>query len=118
DAPARTIELRAPASNSGKTPPPTSSPVAPAKGTSPGTQVYTLRIKDVPLAKLIDVLREKHGLDIRTNDEAIRGAGLSLERLTEVNVERATLEALLEQAAAPLGLTAKRVGDTVEIGPR
>lgn len=82
-----------------------------------GTRVFTLKVQDVPLDQLIDVLRRKHGLSIRVDEEAVRRAGLTLDRRTSVDVKEATLEALLEQAAAPLGLGAKRVGDAVEIGP-
>jgi hypothetical protein len=91
-----------------------------ATGTGKGTemQVFTLRVQDVPLRKLIDVLRERHGLKIRVDEAAIVAAGLTLDKNTAVNVEKATLAALLEQAAAPLGLHAKQVGDTIEIGPK
>ena len=94
---------------------PPASPRAIAPG---GTQVYTLTIKEVPLSKLVEVLRAKHGLKIRFDDEALKAAGLTTDRHTAVDVRQASLEALLEQAAAPLGMTAKRDGDTVVIGPR
>lgn len=93
-------------------------PVAIPKSSPPGTQVYTLTIKDVPLAKLVEVLRVKHGLKIRFDDEALRAANLTTDRLTSVDAKSATLEAMLEQAAAPLGMTARRDGDTVVIGPK
>jgi hypothetical protein len=110
-SPTNTTVAKPPAVATVKTPSRAPAPAA-------GVQVFTLRVKDVPLDKLIDVLRQKHGLKIRVDDEAIRRAGLTLDRPTAVDVQQATLEALLDQAAKPLGLAAKRVGDTVEIAPR
>ncbi|MCE9604967.1 MAG: hypothetical protein K8U03_08705 [Planctomycetia bacterium] len=100
-----------------------SSAVANTAATSPAVpaaakQLFTLRVKDVPLDELIRVLQEKHKLKIRVDEAAIKAAGLTLDRRTEVDVAKATLEELLEQAAAPLGLTARRDGETVEIGVR
>lgn len=114
----RTITLRAPPATVKGTPtakPP--HPVVPANA-SPGVQVYTLKVQDVPLSKLVAVLRDKHGLKIRFDDEAIRRAGLSIDKMTAVDVTQATLESLLDQAAAPLGLTAKREGAEVVIRPQ
>lgn len=117
DSSARTITLRPLPSASGTAPsakPP--HPAAPVKAAT-GVQVYTLKVQDVPLSKLVAVLRDKHGLKIRFDDEAIRRAGLAIDKPTAVDVTQASLESLLDQAAAPLGLAAKRVGDTVVIGP-
>jgi hypothetical protein len=83
-----------------------------------GGQVHSLRIKDVPLRALVQVLRDKHKLKIEVDDAAIAASGLSLDGHTAVDVEKVTLEQLLEQAAAPLGLTARTIGDTVVIGVR
>lgn len=88
--------------------------VAPAAG----AQVHSLRVKDVPLKALVQVLREKHKLKIDVDEAAIQAAGLSLDGLTAVDVNKVSLEQLLEQAAAPLGLQARTVGDTVVIGVR
>jgi hypothetical protein len=118
DPTARTIEFRPLPAGIAKPPAGKPPAVAVANPAAPGVQVHTLRVENVPLGVLINVLRTKHGLKIRTDDEAIRAAGLTLDRLTSVNVQNATLEALVEQAAAPLGLTAKLVGDTVEVGPK
>lgn len=124
DASARTISLvpidDAPATPSMATKPTTIAkvPRTPPGKASPGTQVHTLKVENVPLSTLVAVLRDKHGLKIRFDDEALRTAGLTTDRRTAVDVKDATLEALLEQAAAPLGMTAYRDGDTVVIGPR
>ena len=85
---------------------------------APGTPVYTLRVKDVPLRKLVEVLQKQHGLNIQIDEAGITAAKLSLDPVTSVDVQQATLEVLLEQAAAPLGLTARRQGATVVIEPR
>ncbi len=77
-----------------------------------------MRVKDVPLRKLIEVLQKQHGLNIQIDEAAITAAKLTLEHVTSVDVQQATLEAPLEQAAAPLGLMARRQGATVIIEPR
>jgi hypothetical protein len=80
-----------------------------------GVQVYTLRIEDKPFSEMVRVLQEKHGLKIKVHEEAIRAAGISLDQRVNFTVSKVTLLQLLEKAAAPLKLTARQVGDTVEI---
>lgn len=92
--------------------------IAPPSPAAPGRQVYSLRVQDVPLSKLIEVLQQKHGLKIRVDAQAVAAAGLTLDKQTAVDVQNATLEALLQQAASPLGLHARRDGDTVVIEPK
>lgn len=93
----------------------------PTKQAPPAARVkgmlYTLKVKDVSLRKLIRVLQEKHDLKIEVDEAAIRAAKLSraLDEPTAVDVTKVTLVQLLQQAAAPLKLTARQVGDTVEI---
>jgi len=121
DAAVQTIELRLHAAAgvaTSTTAPATPTPRPTVAPPVAGAQVYTLTIRDVPFDKLIEVLRQRHQLDIRLDEAAIREANLKLDTPTNVDVERATLETLLDQAAAPLGLSARRVGAAVEIGPR
>jgi len=100
--------------------------VGPAVATQPnrnappaaGVQVFTLRIEDKPFNEMVRVLQEQHGLKIKVHEDAIRAAGISLDQRVTFTVEKVTLEQLLEKAAAPLKLTARRVGDTVEIDVR
>ena len=80
-----------------------------------GVQVYTLRIEDKPFNEMVRVLQEKHGLKIKVHEDAIRAAGISLDRRVTFTVSKVTLQQLLETAAAQLKLTARQVGDTVEI---
>lgn len=117
-APSPTAKV--PATTAGPPTKTSTSPTAPSSKPPgvPGTQVFTLKVMDVPFDQLIEVLRRKHGLPIRIDEEAVRRAGLKLDGRTSVDVREAKLEALLEQAAAPLGLTAKRTGETIEIVPR
>lgn len=116
-------DLAAPVGSTTTSPKPAASATGTAKPAAapagvPGRQAYTLRVKDVPLSKLIEVLRQKHGLKIRVDDKAIAATGLTLEKATAVDVQQATLQALLEQAAAPLGLQARQDGDTVVVEPK
>jgi len=83
----------------------------------PGAQVFKLRAKEVPLAKLIELLR-KQGSDVRVDEAALKKAGIDLGNLTSVDVVNATLVEVLEAAGKPLGLTARQAGGAVELIPR
>lgn len=78
---------------------------APAAG---ATTIYTLTVKNVPLGRLMDELRKKQPVPIEVDAAALAARGLTLETAVSVDVENATLDALLVNAVAPLGLTARR----------
>ena len=79
--------------------------------------VFSLRAANVPLSKLIAALEAKQ-VTIRVDAAALERAGLSLERLTSVDVKNAAPVDLLEAACKPLGLKARQAGEGVEIVPR
>ncbi|MHB1034730.1 MAG: hypothetical protein ACYC35_09190 [Pirellulales bacterium] len=83
-----------------------------------GTKVYTLSVKEVSLSRLLEELKRKLSLDIRYDEAGIRQAGRSLDALVTVEVKNATLDQLLGAALEPAGLTFRRQGTVVEIGPR
>jgi len=80
-------------------------------------QRYTLRIKNRPFSTLVNLLRDTHKLPIDVDDAAIAAAGISLETFTSVEVKDATLEELLRQAGAPLGLDVQKAGSRLQIVP-
>ena len=83
----------------------------------PAERRYTLRLKNKPFIELIKLLRDTHMLPIEVDDAAIRDAGISLEKWTTVEVTDATLEELLRQAGAPLGLTVRAEAGKLRILP-
>jgi hypothetical protein len=91
-------------------------PAAAAGRKPPGTKVFKLRAKDVPLKTLIEHLR-KQGNDVRMDEAALKKAGIDLGKLTSVDVVDATLVEVLEAAGKPLGLTARQAGGAVELVP-
>lgn len=83
----------------------------------PAQRRYTLRIKNKPFSELIKLLRDTHKLPIEVDETAIGDAGISLEKWTTVEVADATLEELLRQAGAPLGLTVRASAGKLQILP-
>ncbi len=104
--------VKAPATASNQTPAPEPAP----KGK--GTKVYTLFVKNVSLARLLEEFKRKLAVEIRCDEAGIREAGLSLDVLVTVDVKNATLDQLLGAALGPAGLTFRRQGMVVEVGPR
>jgi len=92
----------------------------PAGGGKPaaGEKRYSLKLKNKPLGELVKLLRDGHKLPIEVDDAALAAAGISLDTLTSVEVVDATLQQLLEQAAAPLGLAVQAVDGKLRITPR
>lgn len=91
-------------------------PAAAAKAAA-GEVVFSLRVANVPLSKLIAALRAKQ-VDVRADAETLAKVGLSLDRPTSVDVRNAAPVDLLEAACKPLGLTARKAGTAIEIVPR
>lgn len=83
----------------------------------PSQRRYTLRLKNKPFSELIKLLRDAYKLPIEVDETAIRNAGISLEKWTSVEVADATLEELLRQAGAPLGLTVRAEAGKLRIVP-
>ena len=83
----------------------------------PAERRYTLRLKNKPFIELVKLLRDTHMLPIEVDEAAIRDAGISLEKWTTVEVADATLEELLRQAGAPLGLTVRAEAGKLRILP-
>ncbi|MBL9091557.1 MAG: hypothetical protein JNL96_10055 [Planctomycetaceae bacterium] len=100
--------------------PATTRPAGATGGGKPpaGEKRYSLKLKNKPLGELVKLLRDGHRLPIEVDDAALKAAGISLDTLTSVEVADATLQQLLEQAAAPLGLAVQAVDGKLRITPR
>lgn len=96
---------------------PSGTKAAASGSADPSQRRYTLRLKNKPFSELIKLLRDTHKLPIEVDETAVRNAGISLEKWTSVEVADATLEELLRQAGAPLGLTVRAEAGKLRILP-
>ena len=91
--------------------------VAPAKPQG-GKQVYTLKIENQPIGKLLRVLGRQLGVELTIDEAAISTAGKSLDTLVSFDIRGADLDALLHAATNPAGLSFERSEKRVKIVPR
>jgi hypothetical protein len=86
--------------------------------TAPGDQqVFTLRVENQPVGKVLEQLAQRLGWQLTMDDAAIRKAGRSLDERVSFMVENANEDELLEAILTPARLKAKRDGRSVRIGP-
>ena len=82
-----------------------------------GRQVFTLRIENQPVGRVLEQLGQRLGWKIAVDDTAIRAAGRSLDERVSFTVENADEDQLLAALLAPAGLKADRDGKNVRIAP-
>ena len=119
----RTVEI-VPLTSSSE--PPSGSGVrkrAPAKTqstrTTPGAkQAYTLRVQEKPVGAVLKELSTRLRWAIQIDKEAIRAAGLSLDKRVSFSVEQADQEELLDALLTPAGLEYRVDGDQVYVVPK
>jgi hypothetical protein len=94
-------------------------PVAPPErpGTGGEKRVHTLRIEKKPVGPVLQELAKRLGFDLRLDQEAIAAAGISLDQLISLQVQKATDDELLRAVTRPAGLEFRRQGNVVEVGP-
>jgi hypothetical protein len=86
--------------------------------TTPGSkQVYTLKIENQPIGKLLTALGKQLGVELSIDKDAIERAGRSLDILVSFEVRGVELEALLRAATKPAGLSFRQNGTQVTIVP-
>jgi len=81
-------------------------------------QVFTLRVENQPVGKVLDQLADRLGWKLDVDQTAIRAVGLSLDRLVSFEVENADEDQLLEAVLKPAGLTAARSDERIRVAPR
>lgn len=86
--------------------------------TPAGKQVFTLRIENQPVGKVLDQLGRRLGWKLIVDEVAIRAAGRSLDEQVSFTVENADDDQLLDALLAPAGLRAERDNKIVRIKPR
>lgn len=90
-------------------------PAASVIATSLANRRFTLRMMNRPFLELIGVL-EKQGIEFQRNAERLQAAGIDLNQQVTLELENATIEQLLTDACAPLGLAFQIEGTRVELG--
>ncbi|MCG8585202.1 MAG: hypothetical protein MI757_10860 [Pirellulales bacterium] len=84
----------------------------------PGSkQVYTLKIENQPVGKLLQALGRQLGVSLILDTEAIGRAGKSLDTLVSFEVRGVELDELLRAATKPAGLSFRKHGNEVRIVP-
>ncbi|HEX2476289.1 MAG TPA: hypothetical protein VHK01_16175 [Lacipirellulaceae bacterium] len=81
-------------------------------------QVYTLRVQEQPVGAVLNELGARLGWSIEIDHEAIRAAGLSLEKRVSFSVANRDEDALLDALLRPAGLDYRREGEKLLIVPR
>jgi hypothetical protein len=83
----------------------------------PSKTVYQLNVS-APAGRLIRELATKLGRRLEIDEEAIRQAGLSLEKDVKVSVRNVNEEDLLRALLDPAGLTFERKGESIIVRPK
>ncbi len=84
-----------------------------------GRKVYTLRIPvEKPVGKILDELGPALKMEFHVDAQAIKAAGLSLDKLVQLDVKDVPADELLRAVLEPAGLTFRRHGDVIDILPK
>lgn len=89
-------------------------PQAHGKG---GADVYTMTVREQPLAAVLERLRQQVPIDLRVDEAALHKAKLSLDRRVTFSVVQASLEELLAAALQAADLSFVREGNAYTIVP-
>ncbi len=80
-------------------------------------RIDSLKVQNTPLRKVLREVAGKLDLDFQIDDDALRRAGISLDRLVSFEVKNGTVDALLSRMLGPAGLTFERRDRTVVVRP-
>lgn len=103
-----------PASNTARTQP---APKANASRPARGKQMFSLRVEEKPVGVVLRQLATKLNWSLQIDEDAIRAAGLSLEKRVSFNVDQVDQEKLLEALLTPAGLEYTIDGNQVRVMP-
>ncbi|NUQ62044.1 MAG: STN domain-containing protein [Pirellulales bacterium] len=94
-------------------------PSLPAEPSSGGPQQtrFTIREAKGPLRRLLEELAGRLQLELRLEEEALRAAGISLDKQVSLSVADATLEELFEALLKPAGCTFRLEGKILVVFP-
>jgi hypothetical protein len=92
-------------------------PAGGARPASGGATVYTLKLSEVRLDKLLEELERRLQVEIRLDRPALQKAKISPEQRVSLEVDKATLDELLRAALEPAGLAFRHVDKRIEVFP-
>jgi hypothetical protein len=99
-------------------------PRLPAKrpATSPAGQrgevrIFEFSVQEAPAERVLQEVAKQLNLELKIDREALRAAGVSLERRISVSVRNVSVDELLQEVARAAKLQIRRQGDVLEIGP-
>jgi hypothetical protein len=81
-------------------------------------QLYTLRVEEKPVGEVLRQLDERLDWQLEVDQDAIRQAGLSLDRRVSFSVANVEEDQLLESLLAPARLGFRRDGERIMVFPR
>lgn len=81
-------------------------------------QLYTLRVKEQPVATVLGELSRRLKWEFQVDHQAIQAAGRSLQERVSFAVEDVEQEDLLKALLYPAGLDFRRAGERITIVPR
>lgn len=81
-------------------------------------RIEKFAVSEVQLEPLLRQLASRLGLKLELDQDAIRSAGISLDRRVSVSLAGVTPDELFKEILSPLGLRAEHRGKTVRIGPK
>jgi len=79
------------------------------------TRIERFRVAEVPVGAVLESVCRRLGLQLAIDEESLKAAGASLEQRVSVQVEKATVDELLEAIVRHTPLTVRRRGSVVEV---
>ncbi|MBX9789214.1 MAG: hypothetical protein K2Y37_09895 [Pirellulales bacterium] len=81
------------------------------------TRIDSFTVEGKPLDLVLETLGKRLNLTIELDRDAIEAAGINLQRLVSLKLERATVDELLAATLRSAGLVHERAGRTVHVRP-
>lgn len=94
---------------------PTPPPARPPPGGPGQTRIERFRVAEVPVGAVLESVCRRLGLRLAIDEKSLAAAGASLDRRVSVQVEKATVDELLEAIVRDTPLTVRRRGNVVEV---
>ena len=95
-----------------------SRPRKPASSAGPKyTRIDNLTITDIPIGQVLPQIAQQLGLTLQIDQAGLKARGISLDQRVTLEVKNATIDEFFETLAARAGLSYRREGAVVEIGP-
>jgi hypothetical protein len=81
-------------------------------------QVYTLHVQEKPVGAVLHELAARLHWNLQIDEDAIRAAGISLEKRVSFSVTNADQDKLLDALLGPAGLEYREEGDQIRVLPQ